>query len=157
MNEATARLTWVPRCLRRPSDAVHRLSDLGKISVMARLMRTTGPLLDVSGRLLRADAQGEDLHGWQIMKDTKRTGPTVYGVLERLEELGWIASYWEAQQADDNRPRRRLYRLTDNGRTQVCELLAAKRPEELKRLTESDQRSPGLGSPSRPIIPGSIG
>ena len=36
-------------------------------------MRTTGPLLDVSARLFKADTQSEELHGWQIMKDTKRT------------------------------------------------------------------------------------
>jgi PadR family transcriptional regulator, regulatory protein PadR len=120
---------------------------------VGRAWRTTGPLLDVSSRLLRADAQGEDLHGWQIMKDTKRTGPTVYGVLDRLEDLGWITSYWEAQQPDENRPRRRLYRLTDQGRSQAYELLKKSRPEELERLSQENQRSPGLLLPRRPALP----
>jgi DNA-binding PadR family transcriptional regulator len=124
---------------------------------MARPIRTTGPLLDVCGRLLKADAQGEDLHGWRIMKDTKRTGPTVYGVLDRLEDLRWITSYWEALQPDENRPRRRLYRLTAEGRTEASGLLAERRPGELKRLTEPSQRSPGLGLPRRSIIPGGAG
>jgi PadR family transcriptional regulator, regulatory protein PadR len=122
---------------------------------MARPVRTTGPLLDVLGRLLRADVQGEDLHGWQIMKDTKRAGPTVYGVLDRLEDLQWITSYWEILQPDENRPRRRLYRLTDAGRAGVRDLLADRRPEELKNLTGPVQRNPGLLSPRRSIVPGS--
>src|SRR5690242_1901047 len=100
---------------------------------MARPARTTGPLLDVCTRLMRADAQGEDdLHGWQIMKETKRTGPTVYGVLDRLEDLRWITSYWETLPPEANRPRRRFYRLTAQGRKEVRELLAERRPEELK-------------------------
>src|ERR1022692_4111478 len=115
MNEATGPL-GVPRRLTACRAAVQRLFDLGKIRAMARPMRTTGPLLDVSGCLLEADAQGNDVHGWQIMKDTKRTGPTVYGVLDRLEDLRWITSYWEDLLPDENRPRRRLYRLTNEGR-----------------------------------------
>lgn len=120
---------------------------------MTRPMRTTGPLLDVSACLLTADARGEDLHGWQIMKDTKRSGPTVYGVLDRLEDLQWITGYWEALQPDENRPRRRLYRLTDEGRAKVRELLAERRPEVAAKLAEPAKPSPGLRSPRRSIVP----
>lgn len=109
---------------------------------MSRAGRVTSPLLDVSERLLKADLQGQDLHGWQIMKDTKRTGPTVYGVLDRLEDLRWITGYWEDLKPDENRPRRRLYRLTSDGRTKVRQLLAERRPEVLKRLTEPVHESP---------------
>lgn len=89
----------------------------------------TGPLLDVLAMLRAADARGEDLHGWQIMKDTKRSGPTIYGVLDRLEDLGWITGRWEALEPDESRPRRRLYRLTDEGRSEAREVLAARRPQ----------------------------
>jgi PadR family transcriptional regulator PadR len=109
---------------------------------MSRAGRVTSPLLDVSARLLEADLQGEDLHGWQIMKDTKRTGPTVYGVLDKLEDLRWITGSWEDLKPDENRPRRRLYRLTSDGRTGVRRLLAERRPEVLQRLTERVQESP---------------
>ena len=124
---------------------------------MGRPARTTQPLLDVSARLLRADAKGEDLHGWQIMKDTKRSGPTVYGVLDRLEDLRWITSYWETLQPDENRPRRRLYRLTAEGRSEVREMLAERRPEALSRLTERGERNRGLGLPRRSTVPGDAG
>jgi DNA-binding PadR family transcriptional regulator len=121
---------------------------------MARPVRTTQPLLDVVKRLLWADTHGEELHGWQIMKDTKRTGPTVYGVLDRLEDdLQWITSYWEDLQPDENRPRRRLYRLTDEGRAGIRELLAERRPEEAASLTEPTRQRPTPRSPRRSILP----
>ena len=86
---------------------------------MTRSSRTTGPLLDVAASLLRAHAQGENLHGWAIMKTTKRSGPTVYGVLDRLEDRNWITGYWEDQDPGSNKPRRRFYRLTPEGRKQL--------------------------------------
>jgi DNA-binding PadR family transcriptional regulator len=109
---------------------------------MRRAERVTSPLLDVLERLLKADLQGQDLHGWQIVKDTKRAGPTVYGVLDKLEDLRWITGYWEDLKPDENRPRRRLYRLTSDGRIEVRQLLAERRPEALQRLTEPVHESP---------------
>jgi PadR family transcriptional regulator PadR len=113
----------------------------------------TGPLLDVLARLRAADARGEDLHGWQIMKDTKRSGPTIYGVLDRLEDLGWITSDWEVLEPDESRPRRRLYRLTDEGRAGAYEVLAARRPEEGAQLTGPVRKNRGLRSPRGTIAP----
>jgi DNA-binding PadR family transcriptional regulator len=92
----------------------------------------TGPLLDIAEQLVQADTRGEDLYGWQLMKDTKRSGPTVYSVLDRLEALQWITRHWEELPSGENRPRRRLYRLTDSGRTEVHALLAERRPEALR-------------------------
>lgn len=109
---------------------------------MSRAGRVTGPLLDVSARLLEADLHDHDLHGWQIMKDTKRTGPTVYGVLDKLEDLRWITGYWEDLRPDENRPRRRLYRLTADGRAQVRQLLTERRPEVFQRLAEPVRENP---------------
>src|SRR6266550_1906886 len=73
----------------------------------------------------------EDLHGWSLMKAVKRPGPTVYGVLDRLEACGWIIGWWEDQDAEANRPRRRLYRLSAPGAVAARDLLAARRPAAL--------------------------
>ncbi len=44
----------------------------------------TNPLLDVLEVLLEAfDNDRQELHGWAIMKAAARSGPTVYGVLDR--------------------------------------------------------------------------
>jgi PadR family transcriptional regulator, regulatory protein PadR len=98
------------------------------------LTRITNPLLDVVEVLHWALMDGEEeLHGWAIMKTTKRTGPTVYGVLDRLEEAGWITGHWEEQPPEANKPRRRFYQLTPTGRTAVRDLLAERRPKALER------------------------
>jgi Transcriptional regulator PadR-like family len=71
------------------------LSGIGKIRSVAAPIRVTGPLLDVLETFLRAWQNNEDLHGWTIMKRVRRSGPTVYGVLDRLEDAGWIDGHWE--------------------------------------------------------------
>ena len=92
-------------------------------------IRITKPLLDVLEVLLRALADNEEPHGWAIMKATSRSGPTVYGVLERLEQGGWIGGRWEDRPAEPNKPRRRFYRLTPTGVTAARDLLAERRPQ----------------------------
>jgi len=96
---------------------------------MLGLTRVTSPLLDVLEVLMGARNDEAQLHGWAIMKATKRSGPTVYGVLDRLEDAGWITGRWEAQHPEPSKPRRRFYRLTDAGVIAARDLLAARRPQ----------------------------
>ena len=49
---------------------------------MAGPVRVTGPLLDVLESLIDGLQEGQELHGWAIMKDVKRSGPTV----QKLEQ-----------------------------------------------------------------------
>src|SRR5258708_1496623 len=113
---------------------------------MSGPVRVTGPLLDVVEAFLRALDENVELHGWAIMKPTRRSGPTVYGVIDRLEDAGWVTGRWEEQPPEVNRPRRRLYRLTPTGAAAVRELLAARRPEALERWRRP---APGLAFLSR--------
>jgi PadR family transcriptional regulator PadR len=110
-----------------------KLTDIGKIRVVVDSMRVTGPLLDVLEEFLDAFAHGQELHGWEIMKRTKRSGPTVYGVLERLEDRGWIVGSWEEQPADANTPRRRYYRLTPNGKAFAEQTIIQRRSQPYRR------------------------
>ncbi|MET8121381.1 PadR family transcriptional regulator [Micromonospora sp. NPDC005291] len=89
--------------------------------------RITQPLLDVIEVLLTAWQNDEEVHGWTIMKQAKRSGPTVYGVLDRLEGAEWISGYWEAQNPEVGRPPRRFYRLTPNGLASGQQLLIERR------------------------------
>jgi DNA-binding PadR family transcriptional regulator len=106
-------------------------------------VRVTNPLLDVLEVLLEAFGNdGQELHGWAIMKAVARSGPTVYGVLDRLEDANWITSRWEDHNPQPNKPRRRFYRLTPTGAVSAVRLLAARRSDTWhrpQRLTE-----PGL-------------
>lgn len=124
------------------------LLDLGKIRIMPGPPRVTSPLLDVLEVLVAALADGGDQHGWAIMKATRRSGPTVYGVLDRLEDMGWVAGQWEAQNPDPSRPRRRFYQITPTGRIEATKLLLEHRPESLRR--RSAALKPGLVPPDWP-------
>jgi PadR family transcriptional regulator PadR len=105
-------------------------------------VRITGPLLDVLEVFLQALTDDRELHGWAILKATKRAGPTIYGVLDRLEDAGWIAGQWEDQPPKANTPRRRLYRLTPTGAVAARDLVAARRPASLGRLAQQPRPGP---------------
>ncbi|MFD6181364.1 PadR family transcriptional regulator [Streptomyces goshikiensis] len=57
---------------------------------------------------------------------------TVYPILDRLAERGWVKS-WDETSPHPGRPARRYYELTDVGRLQATEALAAHR-EQRSRL-----------------------
>jgi PadR family transcriptional regulator PadR len=119
------------------------VSDLGKISGMEGPIRVTNPMLDVLEVLLQAfDSRADDLHGWAIMKATKRSGPTVYGVLDRLEDTGWISGRWEDENPERGKPRRRLYGITPTGVAGARELLRERRPHALR--SRSRESGPAL-------------
>jgi len=72
----------------------------------------TIPLLKVLNAMLEAPDQ--DLHGFKIIKLTGLKSGTLYPLLARLENAGWVESDWE-KQVEPGRPRRRYYRLTGLG------------------------------------------
>jgi PadR family transcriptional regulator PadR len=97
---------------------------------MAWPQRVTAPLLDVLEVFVRAfEDDADDLYGWSIMKATARSGPTIYGILDNLEDAGWVDSRWEPAPPDSGKPRRRLYRLTPTGYVTAQELVTARRPQ----------------------------
>lgn len=116
-----------------PKERVTKLAIDGICEAQRGPIRVTSPLLDVLEVFLQ-ELDNAELHGWAIMKATKRSGPTVYGVLDRLEGIDWIAGRWEDQRSDANTPRRRFYRLTANGVVAARDLLAARRPQALQHL-----------------------
>ncbi|MET7334350.1 helix-turn-helix transcriptional regulator [Nonomuraea sp. NPDC005650] len=99
---------------------------------MVGLERITQPTLDVLEVLIAAFDDNEQIYGWAIMKATKRAGPTVYKVLDRLEDARWISGEWEELGPDEPGPRRRFYRLTGEGAPAARALLAKRRPAALK-------------------------
>lgn len=73
--------------------------------------RLTAPTVEVLRALLDAH---DPVWGLQLVKLTGRPTGTVYPILSRLEDAGWLAADWEAE-SDHPGPRRRLYRLTAEG------------------------------------------
>jgi PadR family transcriptional regulator PadR len=52
--------------------------------------------------------------GLKVIKDSGRPAGTVYPALDRLEEAGWLRSWWEVD-GERSGPRRRYYELTADG------------------------------------------
>jgi PadR family transcriptional regulator PadR len=75
-----------------------------------RLTTPTRFVLDV----LMAAGSDEHVWGYRICEQSGLGSGTVYPILERLEEAGWIAGVWEAE-APVDRPRRRFYEVTGTG------------------------------------------
>jgi PadR family transcriptional regulator PadR len=80
--------------------------------------RLTSQTLKVLGVLL-VNAAGETA-GSEIAATTKLKSGTLYPILFRLENSGWITSRWESDEPQLlGRPRRRLYRVTAFGKRKI--------------------------------------
>lgn len=91
----------------------------------------------VSGDMLRGHIEtivlamferGES-HGFEIMQRLNNEGRdafhmkegTLYPVLYRMEQRGWLRTRWEKEDTPRKGPRRRLYRLTPKGTRELAE------------------------------------
>nr|WP_173068858.1 PadR family transcriptional regulator [Phytohabitans houttuyneae] len=57
-----------------------------------------------------------DRYGLELMRATGQPSGTLYPILARLQEAGWVAAHWEGVDTTEvGRPARRYYRLTPDG------------------------------------------
>jgi PadR family transcriptional regulator PadR len=76
--------------------------------------RMTMPALRVLAAMLERPT--EDWYGFTLIDRTDLKSGTLYPLLARLEQAGWLESRWEAVDPHvAGRPRRRLYALTASG------------------------------------------
>jgi PadR family transcriptional regulator PadR len=90
-------------------------------------------------RVLQAflDAPTEEIHGFAVAQATGLKAGTLYPVLQRLYEEGWLSARWEEiDERAEGRRRRRYYRLTADG--------------EMRARTAVSQETTGL----RQLMPG---
>jgi DNA-binding PadR family transcriptional regulator len=72
---------------------------------------------------LLADPTAE-LYGLEIADRTNLLPGTTYPILMRLNSIGWVTDRWEEiDPHDEQRPRRRYYRLTEKGAVAAREAL----------------------------------
>jgi PadR family transcriptional regulator PadR len=84
--------------------------------------RLTRQTLKVLGTLM--SEQMRELSGAEIAKLSQLSSGTLYPILNRLEEFGWLDSRWEiGDPAALGRPRRRYYRITGEGARKVQEVV----------------------------------
>lgn len=68
----------------------------------------------------------ESVAGVDIRKTTGLSTGTLYPILLRFEEAGWLTSKWEnVDPSAVGRPRKRLYRISSSGRAKAYEVLAS--------------------------------
>jgi PadR family transcriptional regulator PadR len=91
--------------------------------------------------ILNAVANGYAF-GFDIIDITGMPGGTVYPALRRLEDAGYLTSAWEKERIAyaEQRPRRKYYELTRNGRTVLTEAL--KRYRVLDQAQYANLREP---------------
>ncbi|MGH7071857.1 MAG: PadR family transcriptional regulator [Acetobacteraceae bacterium] len=76
--------------------------------------RISAQTLLVLGALLACS--GGELSGADIGRETHLASGTLYPILLRLEDAGWLKSRWESDHPTAlGRPRRRLYQVTGLG------------------------------------------
>lgn len=92
---------------------------------MSCIKRVTEPTLDVLRVLLQAYRDQRDVYGWEVRKQTGRSGPVVVGVFDRLEGGGLVEARWD-DSPEARGPRRRYYRLTAAGADEAKRVFAAR-------------------------------
>lgn len=88
-------------------------------------IRLTMPTRLVLDLLLGAD-HDDPPWGYRITEKTDLGPGTVYPILERLEQAGWITGEWE-DGTPEGRPRRRFYSISGAGRMEYAAAQASRR------------------------------
>lgn len=92
-----------------------------------------------------AEDPDQQRYGLEIVESTGLLPGTIYPILARLEQAGWLRSEWEAAaEHTPGRPRRRYYRLTADG------MAAAATAAATAAARAAGQARPALGR----IVPG---
>lgn len=105
--------------------------------------RITLQTLEVLSAML--DDTYREWYGLELSNASGLKTGTIYPALARLEQSGWVSSYWEeVDPSVVGRPRRRLYRLTGEG----ADAARAVVDDQLQRLARAG--SPQRGGLLRP-------
>jgi PadR family transcriptional regulator PadR len=90
---------------------------------MIQDVRMSGPTLKLLKLLVENPMEGHS--GAAISKILKIGSGTLYPILQRLENAGWLDSEWEEiEPAAAGRPRRRFYKMTRQGQNKATQALA---------------------------------
>lgn len=85
------------------------------------MFRKTQPTLRVAKAILaHAD---ERIWGYPLSKEARVHSGTLYPILWKMLEAGWVRDGWEQQAESNGRPPRRYYVLTKEGREGLADLV----------------------------------
>lgn len=90
--------------------------------------KQVGPKMTIPVQLVLRAMIAEPTHemyGLQICQEAGLPSGTIHPILARLESFGWLESRWEdVTPQEEGRPRRRYYRLTEDGAERARDALA---------------------------------
>jgi PadR family transcriptional regulator PadR len=99
------------------------------MNLMKTNMRTSKQTLALLSALAAKPTQWH--YGYALSRETELMSGTLYPILMRLEQRGWLETQWENPQdlaeGRAGRPPRHMYRLTAGGRAWATEALSAAR------------------------------
>ncbi len=72
-------------------------------------------------------------YGYSLSRETSLQSGTLYPILMRLEQRGWLETQWETP-PPGGRPPRHMYRLTAGGRACATEALSSARTQSVLQL-----------------------
>jgi PadR family transcriptional regulator PadR len=90
---------------------------------MTRIRRPSQQTMEVMMAIAQRD--GSWAYGYDIARETGLKSGSLYPILARLAELGWLTATWETV-AIPGRPARHLYRLTPAGKAALREAASSK-------------------------------
>ena len=76
-------------------------------------------------------------YGYALARETRLQSGTLYPILMRLEERGWLETQWETP-PPGGRPPRHMYRLTASGRAGAVTALAAARGKQVLKAAVAE-------------------
>lgn len=92
----------------------------------------------------------QEMYGLQISQTAELPSGTIHPILARFEACGWLQSRWEdIDPVQEGRPRRRYYRLSQDGAEHARNALARVRTPRalLNRLNLKPARPQGSSTP----------
>ena len=92
---------------------------------MARQRKPSSATLKIINCLSHAP---DGTHGYALMKETSLASGTLYPILARLVDRGWLKKDWEMSE-DMSGPPRRIYTLTSLGRAQLKDITDTDGPQ----------------------------
>jgi PadR family transcriptional regulator, regulatory protein PadR len=112
---------------------------IGRVHFMTSPVRVSKQTLKLLAAL---SAKPTSWHyGYALSRETELQSGTLYPILMRLEERGWLETQWEQPQSGTGkwggRPPRHMYRLTASGHKAAVEAISAARSRALVRKTKT--------------------
>jgi DNA-binding PadR family transcriptional regulator len=107
---------------------------------MVNPLRVTAAVAKVLSAFLEDPAT--DRYGLDLMRASGHPSGTLYPILLRLQNAGWIEAYWEEiDPVAAGRPARRYYRLTPDGRVSAHTEITALQAQLSRGLGTTNPRT----------------